>query len=574
MPWEEDDSMFDDNTDSRSRGEAFVPQPTLMVYAPPNRIMVRVPTLATTKAKSASLRAGSARVLHSAASVKMVAAPAQPPSLDPSTGPSFRQTSAQYQQQILQKATLPVARMAQRRGPQGRMVPHETNVAVTMDTAVPWFAVNVPRAASARACGGGGGARATLCQHSLTSHDVFGGKVKGWVEPSPDNVIEGGGGGGGSRAAEGPPVTDAHGAMRSPLAIATSARRVAPRSLLALPTVVLQKCFEYLPSTCLDGAVVHVCLRCYHAVRSSPTLTKLRFEFGLPRLLTQHSIDGAAPPWGILRYLASRRVGPTPAEVVLQQQQSLAASNVVSDNASLLNPCFRPNPTIQVVVVAPPRAEASGSWPQGPNSPSSYVPSPPRALRCAVSSAVTANQSSRRSVIISSGNRGFAPSEHFTSWGPSRFITPSIPYAWVGVELLQGYAVEVTGYAFCISDGSSAFPTAWELQGSTVATAPSVRGEASAAVWTETAERWRVLHKVEPHVVHSADRDSATQSSTAAIVAAPFETGCRVATFHVRPHRWGAMNRLRIVQTKRNSQWGHELPISGFEVYGSLSKGR
>jgi hypothetical protein len=566
MMWE-DDNMFDDNTDSRRRGTSFVPQPTLMVYAPPNRIMVRVPTLTTTKAKSASLRVGSARVLHSAASVKMVAAPAQ----DPSTGPSFRQTSAQYQQQFLQKATLPVTRMAQRRGPQGRMVPHETNVTVTMDTAVPWFAVNVPRAATARACGGGGGARATLCQHSLTSHDVFGGKVKGWVEPSPDNVIEGGGGGG-SRAAEGPPVTDAHGAMRSPLAITTSARRVAPRSLLTLPTVVLQKCVEYLPSTCVDGAVVHVCLRCYHAVRSSPTLTKLRFEFGVPRLLTQHSVDGAAPAWGILRYLASRRVGPTPAEVVLLQQTTV--SDAVSENATLLNPCFRPNPTIRVVVVAPPRAEASGTWPQGPNSPSSYVPSPPRALRCAVSSAFGANQSSRRGVMISSGNRGFAPNEHFTSWGPSRFITPSIPYAWVGVELLQGFALEVTGYAFCISDGCSAFPTAWELQGSTAATDSSIRGEASAALWTETAERWRVLHKVEPHVTHRADRDSATQLSTSAIVAAPFETGRRVATFHVRPHRWGAMNRLRIVQTNRNSQWGHELPISGFEVYGSLSKRR
>ncbi|CUG86226.1 unnamed protein product [Bodo saltans] len=590
------------NAVGRRRGEAFVPQPTSMVYAPPNRIMVRVPTLVNKERikRLGSPRLGSARtfqVQRTGTTVKVIAAP-PPPSLLPSkpvqdplssaaaassflkntTTPTQQQTPPTHHAQGSRK--LPAGTSSAKKG--GRMVAHETNVTVTMDTAVPWFAVNVPRAASARATHTNGGAsHATLCQHSLTSHDVYGGRVRGWVEPSPDNIaiVEYGGtttnSGAGSKfsttatTVEGPPVTDAHGSMRSPLAISTSARRVAPRSLLTLPVVVLQKCFEYLPPTCVDGAVVHVCLRCYHAVRSSPALTKLRFEFVVPS--SSHNSSPLSPcdetpSWGVLRYLATRRVGPTPAEQVLQQKPYLAAT---SDDATLANPCYRPNPCVLVVVAAPPRAEASNSaLPQGPLSPSSYLPSPPRALRCVAYSAVTARASS-------SGNHGgLAPNEHFTSWGPSRFFTPSIPHPWVGIEFVQGYAVEVTGYAFCISSGSSAFPTAWELQGCSVASAPTVPETPSSAVWTETAERWRVLHKMESHHHNSNDnnRSHAGHSSPKEGVVSPFETGCRVATFHVRPHRWGPMNRLRVVQTRRNSQWGHELPISGFEVYGSLSK--
>jgi hypothetical protein len=141
------------------------------------------------------------------------------------------------------------------------------------------------------------------------------------------------------------------------------------------------------------------------------------------------------------------------------------------------------------------------------------------------------------------------------SLGVTHFVTEPCPFAWVGIDFGR-FTVRVRHYTIGTSIGSKGttaapstqhvpFPTSWELQGCI-----RVADERERDDWSVC--KWHVL-------------DQQIQSKRLC--------DSRSATFEVRPEvasRWGAMQRLRLVQTARNSQWGHEFFVSGVEFYGSL----
>jgi hypothetical protein len=118
---------------------------------------------------------------------------------------------------------------------------------------------------------------------------------------------------------------------------------------------------------------------------------------------------------------------------------------------------------------------------------------------------------------------------------PARFATEKIPFAWVGVDMLH-FAVVPTAYTLSASpDATDALPLTWEFQASSATGAED---------WD--APIWDVLDK---------------------------RLGCglehgRTATFQLTTQR--KYKRFRVVQTSVNSLWGHELVVSGLELYGTL----
>ena len=125
--------------------------------------------------------------------------------------------------------------------------------------------------------------------------------------------------------------------------------------------------------------------------------------------------------------------------------------------------------------------------------------------------------------------------EEFLSFGVSNFFTESIPFAWCGVDLKM-FRVIIKNYTVGTSRAGGAFPVEWELQGTTSASDN----------WGENC--WVVL-----------DHQCGCF----------FDENVRSRTFPVEQKEiW--FRKLRIVQTSRNSRWGHELLVSGFEVYGHL----
>ena len=140
------------------------------------------------------------------------------------------------------------------------------------------------------------------------------------------------------------------------------------------------------------------------------------------------------------------------------------------------------------------------------------------------------------------------PLSNVLSLGVSHFATEPSPFAWVGIDF-GDFTVRVLEYTFGTSRTIASHvpcPTSWELQGCV-----AVQSEAERSDWSLC--RWHVLdQRSDVHVFSDAKRS---------------------ATFEVRPEvarRWGAMQRLRLVQTSRNLQWGHEFVVSGVELYGSL----
>jgi hypothetical protein len=140
-------------------------------------------------------------------------------------------------------------------------------------------------------------------------------------------------------------------------------------------------------------------------------------------------------------------------------------------------------------------------------------------------------------VLLTKGNSA-GRREAFVAHGVGEFATESIPFAWVGVDF-RSFRVRPTAYTVGISSAAGAPKmTDWELQ------ACRDDGEDWAG------HRWFVLD------VRSGWYFKDSPSATFTVPSAG-------------QHR-EAWRKFRIVQTNRNSQWGHELCISGFEVFGNL----
>lgn len=125
----------------------------------------------------------------------------------------------------------------------------------------------------------------------------------------------------------------------------------------------------------------------------------------------------------------------------------------------------------------------------------------------------------------------------------ARFQTDKLPFSWVGIEFV-GFTVVPTAYTIGTSSHpTDPYPKSWEFQ----ATADT------AADWDSCT--WLCLDKqLDGTFVPGSLPES---SRTYVLVPCP-------------NHR--SYRRFRILQTAVNSQWGHELSVSGLEVYGNLFK--
>lgn len=460
----------------------FHPHPLPMVYDPPNRITVPLPTTV----------------------------PAPPPAPG---GKYYSVTKAQTIRMMQQQQH--VQRNSRRLVAAGGVVEHCNEKPVTMDSRVAWFATNIPR--SLERSGGAPGKKANEIVTqvtSFTSKDIFCGALRGWVEPNPTLIADGN---------ERPQnASDSSGEN-------TGSKRTQSRAG-SLPPTVLQVIFSYHAPAVLDDTVVFVCRKWYFAVRQSCALQKVRFEF-----VFRHNYDGR----GILYYLASRRRSPpSPGELIA--------------NPNAFNAACGLNPLVKVAAI--PGIDSLRDRPQSTASSSSRaLPPSPRSPRMAKFQPTLQSNYELTNLC---------------SFGPSRFMTANVPYAWAGVDF-QDFCVDITAYTFSVnSEINSPFPLSWELQGCAAMTPD----EDACSDWKCCT--WHVLHKHDLTVAPPmAESPSLTTDRNHQLVPPPcFSATQRTLSFTLEKHLWGPMRRVRIVQTSRNSEWGHSLPISGIELYGKLTR--
>jgi hypothetical protein len=122
-----------------------------------------------------------------------------------------------------------------------------------------------------------------------------------------------------------------------------------------------------------------------------------------------------------------------------------------------------------------------------------------------------------------------------------RFVTDKMPFAWVGVDLLE-FGVVPTWYTLGGStDADDPYPLQWELQATTTA----------GTSWD--GADWVVLDRQMGDMLCRKGPTPPSKTFQVTAKAQPFR-------------------RFRIVQTSANSHWGHELAVSGLELYGTLHR--
>lgn len=279
----------------------------------------------------------------------------------------------------------------------------------------------------------------------------------------------------------------------------------------------LQCCLVFLSPADLDINVVHVCRAWHLAVRISRLLCEKRFTF----LYSGVDYDGK----GIIKYLSEfygcGRVG-------------LASANYVAypvpgkpQHARILqNPSVGTSPLVQVAEVQLLRKGRVESREES-------------ALNTGAM---------KRALLASRGSL-----HNILSLGVSHFETQTVPYAWVGVDF-GPFTIRVSHYTIGSSTAFGAntpFPTGWELQGCV-----SVRNEDERRDWSLC--QWHTLDQHYEFVGFAyPDKMSLT-----------FKVKDEIAL------RWKALQRIRLVQTSRNTQWGYQLVCSGLEFYGNIFSSR
>lgn len=389
--------------------------------------------------------------------------------------------------------------------------------------------------------------------------------------------------------------------------------RASGRLGTSLPTGALFVIFRFCGPDTLDRSVVYVCRRWHYVVVSHALLQQQRFTFEVPTTRTAAAVSTSKPLFessvlsrtkyttvhnssttavpstgspvqGILYYMATR--GKKQATTVSRPSTASAAvSSPSTSDARYGNPAYSLGSVVSTLcvslvrhqqqqpsrLIAPSRPIGGGAVTSSPSTMSRLrsagTPSSPKTLRHSTPSVVDCSTSS--------------DPRDFTSHGPSTFTTPDIPFAWAGIELIGGMKVIPTGYSFCSSIGGS-LPTAWELQGCTIA---GTEGCATDNNEWATAP-WHMLH-----VVNSLEDAKQTHKNgiTSSVSVEVLPNGCKRVTCRLEelqhtatkslmsgglrpqdPKQYGAMRRFRLVQTARNEQWGEALTVSGFELFGWL----
>ena len=174
---------------------------------------------------------------------------------------------------------------------------------------------------------------------------------------------------------------------------------------------------------------------------------------------------------------------------------------------------------------------------------------PPVKVACSVLGAdIPPNESNADSV------RGL---HNITSFGPSHFQTPPMPYSWVGIDFGE-FRVWPTHYTFSTSvRPQTAAPLEWELQGC-LSDERDVTLTRKPVGWGDCA--WVVLDR--------RATDCFDPSHAAHVKHATFDVPMSKLAGR------GPMKKLRLVQIGRNTQWGTEFTVSGIEFYGQLYRRR
>ena len=300
----------------------------------------------------------------------------------------------------------------------------------------------------------------------------------------------------------------------------TSGRRFLPYCGLQ----VLVRVLDYLLPEELDCVAAYVCRGWHAAILGSKRLTFKRKMFVWSG---ESTCDGR----GILHYLGNKSRGP-PKEAVRRLLPTHLRDYPESTTA-LLNPAMGVDPTVIVMCsrILRPVAQASRD---------------PASMGRAVS-------------FVSPG-------------GPQLCVTENMPYSWVGVDFKRfrvmptAYTIGTMSYEAATNLGATSppLPLQWELQG---CRAVDCKGDVySLDDWVGMCS-WHVLHRYECH-----PGESLFRYTPPAADGTPSPSHLS-HTFRIDPsvtQRWGFFKRFRIVQTGRNSSFGHELSVSGFEVYGGL----
>lgn len=394
--------------------------------------------------------------------------------------------------------------------------PHAVNRPATVDSAVPTFATNVADRDVLVVRGRGG-------DHFLRTSGS-----KGLAHPPPPSFLGGDGAGGSGFLVRSSVITsrlvhDPSFAQKGWVEpSAANATRTSGRRFLAdCGREVLMRVLDCLLPEELDCVAVFVCRSWHATIQSSRRLSFKRRMF-------VWSGEGPYDGRGILHYLGNRSRGPPKQSIRNLMPRHLTTPT----SAPLLNPATGVNPAVIVMCS--------------------------RILRPVA-------PSSRDAAAL-------GKSLNFTSpGGPSLCVTENMPYSWVGVDFKK-FRVMPTAYtigtlsfeaATQLGGTSPPLPLQWELQG---CRAVDCNGDPFSLDYWVGLCSWHVLHRYECHPGESLFRYSPPPSGSPA-------TSHLAHTFRIDPsvaQKWGFFQRFRIVQTGRNSSWGHELAVSGFELYGGL----